>query len=88
MQGSYFVYVDLLSEPMFDTSSNVTHSGLSQRGTSTLPSMAYLCGPPRNARSLLYAKQQYTGANIILSYLLKHVLLENEYITIYPLHSL
>jgi len=72
MQVSYFVYVDLLSEPMFDISSNVTHSDRSQRGTSTLPCMAYLCGPRRNARSLLYAKQQYTGAKIILSHLLTH----------------
>jgi hypothetical protein len=45
MQVGYFVYVDLLSEPMFDISSKVTHSDRSQRGTSTLSScMTYLCG--------------------------------------------
>jgi hypothetical protein len=88
MQVSYFVFVDRLSEPMFDISSNVTHSDRSQRGTSTLPFAAYLCGPCRNARPLLYIKQQYKGANLILSHLLKQVILENEYITRYPLHSL
>jgi len=74
MQVSYFIYVDLLSEPIFDISSNLTHSDRSQRGTSTQPCMAYLCGRCRNARSLPYTKQQYTGANLILSHLLKHVI--------------
>lgn len=72
MQVGYFVYVDLLSEPMFDISSKVTHSDRSQRGhihTIFLYDLfMWMC---RNARSLPYTKQQYTGANLILSHLLK-----------------